>query len=236
MSRGARAKLDKPETVHGPRWQFRNRREAGRILASALAAYESLPDVLVLGLPRGGVPVAYEVARALKAPLDAFMVRKIGVPGHQELAMGALADGGIQVLNEDVLANLRIPSDVLRSATEAERQELERRQRRYRGDRAPLALRGMMVILVDDGAATGSTIRAAAMAVRRHGPRHLVIGLPVAPPPTRQDLQALADDVVCVIMPEQFTSVGEWYMDFTQTTDEEVRALLAADWCRPDPP
>lgn len=212
-----------PERVR----RFQNRREAGSVLARCLVAYSGLPDVLVLGLPRGGVPVAYEVAGVLSAPLDVFLVRKLGVPGHAELAMGALADGGVRVLNDDVLSELHIPADVVERTTNAERQELERRQRRYRGDRAPLPLQGKTVILIDDGAATGSTIRAAALAARRQNPSRLVLALPVAPPSARQALRSVADAVVCVITPEEFTSVGEWYVDFAQTTDEEVTALLA---------
>src|SRR5437870_9592789 len=205
---------------------YRDRREAGRQLAAKLAAYAGRPDVLVLALPRGGVPVAYEVARALAAPLDIFLVRKLGLPGHEELAMGAVASGGIRVLNEEVVQALRIPEEVIDEVAAVELEELERRERLYRGDRPPPDVRGRTVILIDDGLATGSTMRAALAALRRQQPAGLVVAVPTAAPETCDELRAEADDVVCATTPEPFDSVGLWYEDFSQTTDEEVRELL----------
>ena len=205
---------------------FFDRRDAGRRLATHLAALADHDDVLVLGLPRGGVPVAYEVAAALKAPLDVFVVRKLGVPGQEELAMGALASGGVRVLNQDVVETLGIAPDVIELATRREQEELERRERLYRGDRPPLAVAGKTVVLIDDGLATGSTMRAAAAAVKQQDPRRVVIAVPVAARPTCDDLRGLVDQLVCVATPAQFYAVGQWYGDFGQTTDEEVRELL----------
>ncbi|HLI27301.1 MAG TPA: phosphoribosyltransferase [Chloroflexota bacterium] len=207
--------------------RFRDRREAGRLLAARLAHYRGRPDVLVLALPRGGVPVGYEVARALGAPLDVFLVRKLGVPGHEELAMGAVASGGVQVLNDDVIAGLGLSERVVAAVTARELQELERRERLYRGARPPHEVHGRTVILVDDGLATGATMRAAIHALRSRGAARIVAAVPVAPPPTCAELRAEADEVVCLVTPEPFLAVGLWYEDFTQTSDDEVRALLA---------
>ena len=181
----------------------------------------------MLGLPRGGVPVASEVARALEAPLDVFLVRKLGVPGHEELAMGAIATGGLRVLNHDVVRHLRIPEDVVEAVTTRELQELARRERSYRGDRPPPDVHGRTVVLVDDGLATGSSMRAAAMAVRQQEPRRIVVAVPVAAPSTCEDLKAEVDDVVCALTPDPFYAVGLWYGDFSQVSEDEVRRLLA---------
>ena len=206
---------------------FRDRREAGRLLAEKLRIYVSYPNVIVLALPRGGVPVGYEVARALGVPLDIFLVRKLGVPGHAELAMGAVASGDVRVLNDDVVQGLRIPEYVIDAVAASERQELTRRQRVYRGDRPEPDVKGGTVILVDDGLATGSTMLAAIQALQQQQPARIVMAAPTAPPETFQEMRARADDVVCAITPEPFYSVGLWYEDFSQTTDEEVRELLA---------
>jgi putative phosphoribosyl transferase len=206
---------------------FRDRVEAGQRLAGELAEYAHQPDVLVLGLPRGGVPVAFEVARALHAKLDVFLVRKLGVPGHEELAMGAIATGDIRVLNEEVVEMLRIPERIVDEVAEREKRELERREREYRGDRPPPEIRGRTVILVDDGLATGSTMRAAARALKQEDPARLVVAVPVAARQTCEVFQDEVDEVVCAATPEPFEAVGLWYEDFSQTTDEEVRALLA---------
>jgi putative phosphoribosyl transferase len=205
---------------------FQDRADAGRALASRLSRYSKRPDVLVLGLPRGGVPVAYEVARALELPLDAFLVRKLGVPGHEELAMGAVASGGVRVLNPDVVEALNVPSAVIEGVAAAEERELARRVRAYRGDRPPPDVSGRTVILVDDGLATGSSMRAAVMAVRQQQPARLVIAVPVAAASTCADLRAEVDEVVCAETPEPFYAVGLWYHDFSPTTDDEVRNLL----------
>lgn len=207
--------------------RFANRLDAGRRLAAALAAYAGRRDVLVLGLPRGGVPVADEVARALGAPLDVFLVRKLGVPGHEELAMGAIASGGVRVLNEDVLDGLRIPPAVVEDVTDVEAAEMERRERTYRGGRPPLDVRGRVVIVVDDGLATGSTMRAAVAALRRLEPARIVVAVPTGASETCQMLRDEADEVVCLTTPDPFHAVGLWYDDFRPTTDDEVRALLA---------
>jgi putative phosphoribosyl transferase len=207
--------------------RFRDRTEAGRRLAERLTAYADRPDVLVLALPRGGVPVAYEVARALRAPLDVFLVRKLGVPGYEELAMGAVATGGVRVLNDQIVAGLRIPDHVIEAVAEAEQQELARRERVYRGDRPPPDVRHRTVILVDDGLATGATMQAAIKALRALPPARIVVAVPTGSPETCEQLKAQADDVICAITPEPFHAVGRWYEDFTQTTDEEVRDLLA---------
>jgi predicted phosphoribosyltransferase len=205
---------------------FTDRVEAGRFLASKLRKYTDHPEVLVLALPRGGVPVAFEVARALRAPLDVFLVRKLGVPGHPELAMGAIASGGVRVLNDDVVGALGISRDVIEAVAAVEEQELERRERIYRGGRPPPDVRGRTVILVDDGLATGSTMRAAVAALRQHGPDRIVVAVPVGAPDTCEEFRSEADDVVCARTPEPFYAVGLWYGDFSQTTDEEVHDLL----------
>jgi predicted phosphoribosyltransferase len=205
---------------------FRNRTEAGQILATLLEAYADRPDVLVLGLPRGGVPVAFQVTKALHAPLDVFLVRKLGVPGHEELAMGAIASGGIRVLNDDVIGYLGIPINVIDAATEIEQRELSRREQAYRGSRPPAPVHGQTVILVDDGLATGSTMRAAVAALRSQKPARLIVAVPVSAPATCEELKAEVDQIVCASTPEPFYGVGQWYEDFSQTTDEEVRSLL----------
>lgn len=207
--------------------RFANRREAGIALAGALAHLAGRDDVVVLGLPRGGVPVAYEVARTLRAPLDVFVVRKLGLPGHEELAMGAIASGGVRVLNQDVVAWYRLSDATIESVARAERTELERRERAYRDGRALVPIEGRVVVLVDDGLATGSTMRAAVLAARRLTPSRIVVAVPVGAPETCRALGDLADEVVCPSTPEPFSAVGLWYDDFSQTSDEEVRQLLA---------
>lgn len=208
----------------GPR--FHDRTEAGRRLAGELAEYAGKPGVLVLALPRGGVPVAYEVARALDAPLDVFLVRKLGVPGHEELAMGAIATGGVRVLNDSVIDMLHVPDRVIDAVAEKEQRELARREVEYRGDRPAPEVRGRTVILVDDGLATGSTMRAAAEALKHEGAERLIVAVPVAPAEACQSFRSEVDEIVCAVTPEPFYGVGMWYDDFSQTTDEEVRALL----------
>jgi putative phosphoribosyl transferase len=205
---------------------FRDRSDAGRRLAEQLTEYAGRPGVLVLALPRGGVPVAFEVARRLGAPLDIFLVRKLGVPGHEEFAMGAIATGGVRFINEGVVDYLGIPGEVVDAVAADEQLELERRERAYRDDRPPPDVRGRTVILVDDGLATGSTMRAASAALRKQGPARIVVAVPVSAPQTCDEFRAEVDEVVCAITPEPFHAVGLWYEDFSQTTDEEVRALL----------
>jgi predicted phosphoribosyltransferase len=207
--------------------RFRNRAEAGRQLAEKLAAYANKPDILVLALPRGGVPVGFEVADALGAPLDVFVVRKLGVPGYEELAMGAVATGGRRVLNDEIVRGLGIPETEIDGVVARELQELARRERLYRGDRPPPDVGGRTVILVDDGLATGATMRAAVRALRQRQPASIVVAVPTASPDTCEALRAEADDVICTMTPEPFFAVGHWYDDFTQTTDEEVHDLLA---------
>jgi predicted phosphoribosyltransferase len=207
--------------------RFRNRTDAGRQLVEKLAAYANRPDVLVLALPRGGVPVGFEVARELGAPLDVFLVRKLGVPGYEELAMGAVATGGVRVLNDEIVRGLGISNHEIDAAAARELQELARRERLYRGDRPPPDIASRTVILVDDGLATGATMRAAIAAVRRQQPARIVVAVPTASPDTFEALKAEADDVVCAMTPEPFLAVGHWYEDFTQTTDDEVRELQA---------
>jgi putative phosphoribosyl transferase len=205
---------------------FLDRSDAGRQLAEALRVYAGRDNVIVLALPRGGVPVAYEVARALRVPLDVFLVRKLGVPGHEELAMGAIASGGVMVLNSDVVTGLRIPAHMIDAVAARERRELERREREYRDQRPFPALRGRTVILVDDGLATGSTMRAAIAALRKEGAGFIVSAVPVAAERTCQALRDEADEMVCVETPEEFRAVGEWYLDFNQTSDADVHHLL----------
>jgi predicted phosphoribosyltransferase len=211
---------------------FKDRHEAGIALAGLLQGYARRNDVVVLALPRGGVPVAYEVSTALQVPLDVFSVRKLGVPGHPELAMGAIASGGVQVLNDDVLAWYRPSADTLEAVARVEMRELARRERLYREGRPLMLVEGRTVILVDDGLATGSTMRAAVEAVRQLHARQVVVAAPVGAPDTCEALRRLADDVVCVLTPDQFTAVGAWYLDFSETTDDEVRRLLSS----PSPP
>jgi predicted phosphoribosyltransferase len=207
---------------------FSDRASAGRILAAHLGAYAGRHDVTVLGLPRGGVIVAAEVAKALDAPLDICVVRKLGVPGREELAFGAIASGGTQVLNSEVVHAFRLSNDDVDRVVRRERVELERRERAYRGDAAsPQPLAGRTVVLVDDGLATGASMRAAVEAVRQAAPAHIVVAVPVAAAPTCTMLQDVADDVVSAETPRAFMAVGQWYVDFRQTTDDEVRELLA---------
>jgi predicted phosphoribosyltransferase len=205
---------------------FADRRDAGRILAGWLAHYRGRPDTIVLGLPRGGVPVAYEVARALGLPLDVFIVRKLGVPGQEEFAMGAVASGGVRVMNEPVVQGLGIPDAVVDDVAARELRELERRERLYRGARTP-ALRHDTAIVVDDGLATGSTMKAAVAALRRERVTRIVVAVPVASTEACEALRTQADEVICAFTPEPFHAVGLWYANFGQTTDEEVTALLA---------
>jgi predicted phosphoribosyltransferase len=205
---------------------FRDRPDAGQQLAARLAKYAHHPDILVLALPRGGVPVAYEVAKQLDVPLDVFLVRKLGVPGYEELAMGAIASGGVRVINNDVVRQLAIPGEVIDAVAAEERRELERRERAYRNGRPPPDVQGRTVILIDDGLATGSTMRAAAAALRKLGPARIVVAVPVSASETCDEFREEVDEVVCAAMPEPFRGVGLWYKDFSQTTDEEVRELL----------
>lgn len=207
---------------------FKNRFEAGRFIAERLLRYAHRPDVLVLGLPRGGVPVAYAVAEALSVPLDVFVVRKLGAPGHEELAMGAIASSGVRVLNEDVIAALDIPPDLIEQTAQVEQHELERREREYRDDRPKPDVQGKTVILVDDGLATGSTMRAAVKALAQLHPAHIAVAVPTGPPDVCDELRSEVAEVVCGITPEPFYGVGLWYADFSQTTDDEVRDLLRA--------
>jgi predicted phosphoribosyltransferase len=197
------------------------------LLADRLRSYGGREDVIVLALPRGGVPVGFEVAEALGAPLDVFLVRKLGVPGHEELAMGAIASGGVLVLNEPVVRGLSIPREWIEMVARREQAELERREREYRGDRPPPDVKGKVVILVDDGLATGSTMRAAAEALKRLGPAKVVVAVPAAAPETCEEFRDVVDEVVCAVTPDPFYSVGTWYDDFGQTSDAEVRELLS---------
>ena len=207
--------------------RFPDRREAGRRLAARLAGLAGRHDLLVLGLPRGGIPVAYEVARALGAPLDAFVVRKLGIPGHEELAMGAIASGGIRVLEAESIARHGVRRDELEAVTVAERRELERRERAYRGGRVPPNVWRRTVVLVDDGLATGATMHAAVAALRQREPARIVVAVPVAAPDACASMRRDADDCLALLTPEPFLGVGAWYADFSPTSDEEVRALLA---------
>jgi predicted phosphoribosyltransferase len=205
---------------------YRDRRHAGAELARRLGHLRGRNDLVVLALPRGGVPVAYEVARALDAPVDVFVVRKLGLPGHPEYAIGAIASDGVRVLNDDAVWLYRIPKDVIDQIAGDETTELERRERAYREGRPPLDLRGRVVVLIDDGLATGSTMKAAVRAVRAYGPAKVIVAVPVGSPDTCRECAAIADEIVCARAPEHFAAVGQWYDDFRQTTDEEVRALL----------
>lgn len=205
---------------------FQDRREAGRKLAEDLLRYADRPDVVVLGLPRGGVPVAYEVALRLNAPLDIFLVRKLGVRGHRELAMGAIASGGVRVLNQDVVDVLDIPDEIIDEVTADEQQELNRREQLYRGDQPELDVGDKTAILVDDGLATGASMRAAVAALRLHHPAQVVVAVPTASPETCQQFESEVDEIICAETPRPFRGVGAWYVDFSQTTDEEVQQLL----------
>ena len=206
--------------------QFIDRVDAGRQLAGLLTAYTGRSDVIVLGLPRGGVPVAYEVARELRVPLDVFLVRKLGVPGHPELAMGAIAEGGVEVLSDDLINELGVPQKMVQQVAVRERMELDRRDALYRGGRSLPDVRGRIIILVDDGLATGSTMQAAVTALRRLEPARIVVAAPVGARETCERLGRMADEVRCLIAPELFQAVGLWYQEFSQTTDDEVRRLL----------
>ena len=208
---------------------FRNRTEAGRLLGGEVVRRLGRTDhAIVLALPRGGVPVGHEVAKALGAPLDVFIVRKLGVPGHEELAMGAIASGGVRVINDEVLQYVPVPDRAIESVAARELVELERREREYRGKRAPLNVDGCTVIVVDDGLATGSTMKAAVRALRKMRPKKIVVAVPVAAPATCEQFANEADEMICLSTPEPFQAVGLWYEDFTQTTDEEVHKLLAS--------
>lgn len=211
---------------------FEDRHDAGRALAQRLRVYARDPDVLVLALPRGGVPVGYEVARQLDVPLDVFLVRKLGVPGSEELAMGAIAAGGIRVINEDVVQSLGILPTAIERVAEREARELERRDLLYRGARPLPVVSGRIVILVDDGLATGSTMRAAVAALRQEQPSKIVVAVPIAAQESCRALRKQADEVICVATPAPFLGVGAWYRDFTQTSDEEVKELLSAQGLR----
>jgi len=205
---------------------FEDRFEAGRLLASHLREFDKRDDVVVLALPRGGVPVGYEVAQALHAPLDVFVVRKLGVPGHEELAMGALASGGVRVLNRTVIDALEISEEMIDAAISREQIELERREREYRDGRPATDVKGRTAILVDDGLATGSSMRVVATALRKKSPAQIVVAVPVASASTCAEFETEVDRVICAATPEPFLAVGQWYQDFSQTTDEEVRELL----------
>lgn len=207
--------------------KFRDRTEAGELLAEQLTEYANKPNVLVLALPRGGVPVAAQVARKLNAPLDVFTVRKLGLPGHPELAMGAIASGGIRVLNGEVINSLRIPDDVINAVTAEEYQELQRRERSYRDELPPPEVEGKTVIIVDDGIATGSTMFAAIAALRELNAGRIIVATPTIARSTYEYLQKHADEVIAVIVPEEFYGVGQWFEDFSQTSDEEVHQFLA---------
>jgi putative phosphoribosyl transferase len=206
--------------------QFRDRRDAGRILAQKLLAYANHSDVIVLALPRGGVPVAYEVARELNVPLDIFLVRKLGLPGHEELAIGAIASGGVRVLNHDIIRALNIPKEMINIVAERELKELQRREHDYRGDRPAPEVRDRTVILIDDGLATGASMRAAVVGLRAQHPARIVVAVPTAAQETCEAFEFEVDEIVCAITPEPFYGVGRWYEDFSQTTDEEVRTFL----------
>lgn len=206
---------------------YRDRADAGRQLAAKLQHYRAKPGVMVLALPRGGVPVGYQVAHALQLRLDVLMVRKLGVPGHEELAMGAIGDGGVTVLNRDIVESLRIRPQAIKTAAEKERRELARREREYRGGRPKPEIHGQTVILVDDGLATGSTMLAAVEFLRRADAKRIVVAVPVGADRTCAQIAATVEEMICLQTPEDFEAVGEWYLDFSQTTDNEVRRLLA---------
>jgi predicted phosphoribosyltransferase len=206
--------------------RFADRHDAGKRLAERLNRYAGRDDVVVLGLPRGGVPVAYEVARALNAPLDVFLVRKLGVPGHEELAMGAIASGGVRVLNDDVLTATRVPPGAVDAVAARELERLQDQERAYRGDRPPLDVRDRVAILVDDGVATGASMRAAVEALRGHGAGSIVAAVPTAPTETCEALRREVDEVVCAQTPDPFMAVGLWYRDFAPVSDAEVAELL----------
>jgi len=205
---------------------FKDRRDAGRKLAQKLSAYANRSDVIALALPRGGVPVAYEVALALNAPLDIFTVRKLGLPGHEELAMGAIASGGARVINQDVVRTFSIPQGVVEAVAKQELKELERRERAFRGDREMREIHDRTAILIDDGLATGASMQAALMGLRARDPARIVVAVPTAPLETCEAFQQLVDEMICTTTPEPFYGVGQWYEDFSQVTDEQAQALL----------
>ena len=205
---------------------FADRTEAGKQLAKALAKYANRPDTIVLALPRGGVPLGYEVAKALHCPLDVLVVRKLGTPGQEELAMGAIASGGVRELNREVVDYLNIAPEDIEAEVRRETRELERRERAYRDDRPPLDIRGRVVLLVDDGLATGTTMRAAVSAIRALGAKKIVAAIPVGAVQSCRQLKAEVDELICLLMPEDFTAISVWYEDFRQTTDQEVQDLL----------
>jgi len=219
-------RIDPQPTKEVKMERFRDRRDAGRVLARKLSAYAGQADVMVLALPRGGVPVAYEVALALNAPLDIFLVRKLGLPGREELAIGAIASGGIRVLNEDIIRVLGVPEEVINIVARNELQELERREHNYRGDRPAPDVRDRKVILIDDGLATGASMRAAVVGVRAQHPARIVIAVPAAAPELCNAFQFEVDEMVCAMTPEPFYGLSRWYEDFSQTTDEDVRMFL----------
>jgi putative phosphoribosyl transferase len=212
------------------RLPFEDRAYAGRLLGQALAKYANRPDVIVLALPRGGVPVGFEAAQAINASLDIMLVRKLGTPGHEELAMGAIASGGITVFNAELVSRLHIGPELMEAAIKREQQELERREQAYRGNHPLPVVENRHVILVDDGLATGASMRAAVAALRQRNPASIIVAIPVAPPDTVAMLKEEADEVICLAMPEPFSAVGRWYRDFSQTTDEDVKSLLESVW------
>jgi putative phosphoribosyl transferase len=212
------------------RLPFEDRAYAGRLLGQALAKYANRPDVIVLALPRGGVPVGFEAAQAINASLDIMLVRKLGTPGHEELAMGAIASGGITVFNSELVSRLHIGPELIEAAIKREQQELERREQAYRGNHPPPVVENRHVILVDDGLATGASMRAAVAALRQRNPASIIVAIPVAPPDTVAMLKEEADEVICLAMPEPFSAVGRWYRDFSQTSDEDVKSLLKSVW------
>jgi putative phosphoribosyl transferase len=206
---------------------FRDRSEAGGVLAARLDSYRNKPNTVVLALPRGGVPVAYEIGRRLGLPVDVFVVRKLGVPGQEELAMGAVASGGVRYINEDVTSQFGIPEQTIDAVSRREEREIETRELLYRSDRPPLNVRGKTVILVDDGLATGSTMLAAIAALRQNRPERIIVAVPLGARETCAKVSRMVDEIVCAAMPEPFHAVGQWYVRFPQTTDEEVRDLLS---------
>jgi putative phosphoribosyl transferase len=212
---------------------LKDRVEAGSLLAQALQHYAGRSNTLVLALPRGGVPVAFEIVKAIHAPLDLMLVRKLGTPGQEELAMGAIAPGGVRLLNAEIVAQLGISDEAIEEVSAREREELERRQRAYRGDRPEPEVRGRCVILVDDGLATGATMRTAIKALRQRHPERIVVAVPVAPKETIVTLRNEADEVICLATPAPFWAIGGWYQRFPQTSDAEVKSLLALAWGKP---
>jgi putative phosphoribosyl transferase len=206
---------------------FNDRTEAGRVLASKLTKYKNDPNTVVLALPRGGVPVAYEIGKALGLPIDAFVVRKLGVPGHEEFAMGAIASGDVRYINQNVIGQLHIPREVVNAVSRKEQEELRRREQLYRGHRRPVEVSGKTVILVDDGLATGASMRAAITALKQHKPGRIVVAVPAAAPDICREVGEQVDEIICAVTPDPFYAVGLWYRQFSQTTDEEVRDLLS---------